>query len=224
MTLLPPAAVAAAALIALPWALLVLGLGLAAPATASHLAASDPLLHLLPPGWGPLVVPALALWTAVSWARVARPARAVLGREAAKAAVGILSAGLIVGAVRLLGGPTPPPLVPTEETLAPGLLLGLTAGLGEELLFRLSLVPPLFWALERRLPRMPAVALTALITGLVFTAAHALAGPTPVATWHLSRLLLPGMLMTFAFLRLGPSFLITAHCAAHLWIPTLYRS
>lgn len=224
MSLLPPASVAAAALSTLPWAALVLVLGQVAPASQVQHAAADPLLHLLPLGMGPLVVPGLALWSALAWTRAARPTAAVLRPQVARAVAGVVMAGLIVGAVRLLGGPTPPPMVPTEETLAPGLLLGLTGGLGEELIFRLSLVPPLFWALERRLPRMAAVVLTAALTGLLFAGMHSLAGPTPTAAWHLSRLLLPGMLMTFAFLRLGPSFLVTAHCAAHLWIPVLFRS
>lgn len=222
MSLLSPASVAAAALLALPWALLVLVLALVAPASADQLAAADPLVHLLPAGWTPFVVPLLALTAAGAWVRLARPDRAELRRAGARALAGVLMSGLIVATIRGVGGPVPPPLVPTEETVAPGLLLGLAGGLQEELIFRLALVPPLFWALERRLPRMAAVAGTALLTGLIFSGLHAVASDTPVAAWHLSRLLLPGMLMTFAFLRLGPSFLVTAHCAAHLWIPAIF--
>ncbi|RME28828.1 MAG: CPBP family intramembrane metalloprotease, partial [Deltaproteobacteria bacterium] len=113
--------------------------------------------------------------------------------------------------------------IPTEESAAPGWLLGMTAGIGEELIFRLALVPPLFWALERRLPKPAmAVAATAVITGALFSLVHLVApGDGPMA-WNLSRFVLPGMVMTFAYLRLGPSFLVTAHCAAHIWIPLAF--
>lgn len=226
MTALPPGRVSAAALLTLPWCLVVAVLAVIRPASPAEWQAADPILNVLPHAvttWG---VPLLGLVVAGLWFRRARPSAADMRWSLIRAAAGVVSAGLIVGAVRWFAGPTPPPFTPTEETAAPGWLLGMTAGVGEELVFRLLLVPFLFWALEKKLPKMPAIFLTALITGLVLTGTHALApdllvgGSPPV--WHLSRLLLPGMLMSFAFLRLGPSFLVTAHCAAHIWLPVIF--
>jgi len=222
MTALPAGRVSAAALLALPWCLLLAVLAVLQPPTAANWAAADPILGFLPQAlylWG---VPLFGVAVAGAWLRFSRPDAADLRWSLARAAAGVVSAGLIVGTIRWLAGPVPPPFIPTEESTAPGLLLGLSAGVGEEFLFRMTLVPLLFWALKRRLPKLPASVLTALVTGVLFSLLHALGPGDPPVMWHLSRLLLPGMLMTFAYLRLGPAFLLTAHFAAHLWIPLLF--
>ncbi|NOY26132.1 MAG: CPBP family intramembrane metalloprotease [Oligoflexia bacterium] len=223
MTALPAGRVSAAALLTLPWCLLLVALALLQPATDANWLAADPILGFFPHAvnvWG---VPALGLVLALVWVARARPSAQDLRWSLVRAAAGVVSAGLIVGTIRWISGPLPPPFIPTEESTAPGILLGLNAGVGEELIFRLMWVPILFWALERRMPKMPAMALTAILTGVVFSVVHALGPGDPPLAWHISRCLLPGALMTFAFLRLGPAFLITAHFAAHIWIPLLFR-
>lgn len=222
MSLLPPERVSAAALLTLPWCFALVALILAAPPTDAHWAAADPIMRFLPHGltlWG---VPALGLLVAGAWVARARPSAATWRWSILRALAGVVMSGLIVGTIRWVSGPTPPPFIPTEESSAPGWLLGLGAGVGEELLFRLMFVPLLFWALEAKLPRVAAVFLTAVLTGVLFSGVHALGGLDVPIQWHLARFALPGFLMTFAFLRLGPSFLVTAHFAAHLWIPLAF--
>ena len=45
--------------------------------------------------------------------------------------------------------------------------------------------------------------------------------PAPLAHFA-TRLLLPGALMSVAFLAVEPSFIVTAHCTAHVLIPFLF--
>jgi hypothetical protein len=196
---------AAAAFVALPFAAYAAVLRVVAPPAAPSWAAADPFLNVLPP----LAVPALAVVAAIYW----RPTRADVRAELPRVALG-LAAGL--GAVlllRALSGPTLPSFVPAEEGAAPGLWLNISAGLGEEVVFRLALLPLLWGRL-----RGGAV----LITGLAFAGLHEI-GPAPFsAVLFATRFVLPGFGMSVAAVVLRPSFIVAAHLAAHLLLPLLF--
>ncbi|RME29294.1 MAG: hypothetical protein D6798_00385, partial [Deltaproteobacteria bacterium] len=104
MSLIPPGRVSAAALLALPWSLLVAVQAIIVPPTPANWAAADPILHVLPRGltvWG---VPALGVAIAAAWFLRARPSAADLRWSIVRGLLGIVSAGLIVGAIRILAG------------------------------------------------------------------------------------------------------------------------
>lgn len=214
-------ALSAAAVLSVPIALLSGGLLAAASPTAAQRAAADPLLQFAPLLTNPVALPSLAVAMAAAWCALyglrRDPLRRALRQAAAAAALVLVALPLL----RLVVGPHLPLFIPPEEGARPGLPLGLAAGLGEELLFRLLLLPLLLAALGTRTAGKIAAAFA---VGLTFAASHEL-GPgagTFVAAHFASRFLVPGVGMSLLFLYVGPSFLLALHCGAHLLLPLLF--
>jgi len=99
----------------------------------------------------------------------------------------------------------------------------MTAGYEEEVLCRLGVLPLVYFALHGRAPRWAAIASSVIATGLVFAAWHALGEPEPSTTFFLTRLLIPGCVMSVVWLA-SPSAIVAAHCTAHFLIPALFTS
>ena len=212
---------AGGAWVALPFVALVVALERAAPPGPASLAAADPFVLTLRAWGGAFAVPALA--AAVIGFRLARvPPRdaldpATLVRAVAGAAV---AAGVLL-VLRAAFGPALPSFVPPEESARPGLLLGLSAGVGEEVLFRLALLTSLAASMSGR---RGGRALAVVATGALFAAAHEL--PPAARAFRpdllVTRFLVPGCAFGALYLVLGPAFLVAAHCTAHLLIPLLF--
>jgi len=216
--------VTAGALVAVAYGIILLAIAAASPATPAHWERADPILLLVPRAAMPWLVPALAVAGAVAWRRVARPSRDEARRAALHAGAGVVAAIAMVGALRGLHGATLPSFIPAEESAGPGLLLGLCAGLAEEVLFRVGVLSLVFFALERRAPRPVAGGAAAVISALAFALLHQ-AGPVPApAAWFLTRFLIPGLAMSLVALVVSPSAIISAHCAAHLLIPFAFAA
>ena len=133
-----------------------------------------------------------------------------------------LAGALLVGALRLAFGARWPSFIPPEESTAPGFLLNMTAGLAEEVLFRLLAIPLLFFAFRRRLRPIPALLVAAVITGFAFAGLHEI-GPAPFAWMYLvTRVVIPGFAMSLAWGLVHPAFVVVGHCAAHVLIPLLF--
>jgi len=214
--------VSVAALGALPFALLCTLLLALAPPGNAQLQAADPLIHLLPALARPFTLLGATAAVAALWYRGATPTRDDLrtGLRQAAIATALIAIGLPI--LRLVVGPELPSFVPSEESARPGMPLGLAAGLSEELVFRLALLPALMALLGATLPARLAAA---FLVGLAFAASHEI-GPGAVAfsaTHFATRLAIPGTLMSLLFIFVGPPFLVTAHCAAHLVLPLLFR-
>jgi hypothetical protein len=125
-------------------------------------------------------------------------------------------------AIRAIGGPHLPPFVPSEESAAPGLGLGLSAGLLEEAAFRFALVPLIYFAARRVMPSLAAAILAIVLTGFAFALSHEL-GAEPFDPAHFAtRVVFPGCVMSALFFRPGPALILGAHWTAHIAIYLLF--
>lgn len=217
--------VSAAALLFLPFVVLLVGLGGFAPYSEMQLAASDPLVQIVHGMAGLWLVPVLCALPAVGGWLLARPSRATLARSMREAqlAVAILVVGLPL--LRWGVGPSLPDFVPPEESARPGIVLGLAAGMLEEAIFRFGVLAPAFVWLRRHVPEAPATGLAILATSLLFALCHELgpgAGSFELRSF-VTRFLIPGCVMSLLFLRAGPCFLVTLHSGAHVGIALLFE-
>lgn len=220
-----PPEFAAAALLVQPFTIYLAVVVLALPPTADHWSHADPVLTLVPGRLAPLLVPvAGAVLGALAW-RWWRPSAAVLRRAGWHALAGAVFASLAVGALRAAVGPVLPTFIPAEESAAPGVCLSMVAGYAEELVCRLIVLAAAWHALmAHRAPRVPAIAVAALASGLVFAVLHALGEREPSATYFVTRLVVPGTAFAVAALVLHPSFVVVGHCTAHVFIPLLFEA
>lgn len=214
--------VAASAGLAQLFALYLVVLNLSLRPTAEQWREADPILTLAPPWLVLWLAPGLSLAAAAAWLTGPWPARRIWRRATVLAACGLAVGALACGGLRMIVGPTMPGFFPSEESARPGFLLSMTAGYGEEVIFRLALLPVLFFVLGRRFPRPAAALLASAVTALAFAALHELGGAPSSPAFFLTRALLPGFAMSLAALAVGPSFIIAAHGSAHILIPALF--
>lgn len=213
--------VAAAALVAQPFALYLVVLSVAAPATASNWERADPIISLFPRALAVGWVPVLSVALAAAWWRIARPSRETLIRAAKEGCLGAVLACIAVGALRLAAGPSMPAFIPAEESAGPGYLLSMAAGYSEELVCRLALLPALYLALRQRTKPAVAAVLSILLTSLAFSLWHAAGEATPSSVYFATRFIVPGVAMSVAFF-VSPSMIVVGHATAHLLIPALF--
>jgi len=158
---------------------------------------------------------------ALAWHQGIEGDRTSWGRAVRGAGAGALAAGLAALALRAIAGPELPAFVPPEEGAGPGMALGLSAGVIEETLFRLLLLPAL---LDRTSALRGGRFLSIVITGLAFAGAHEV-GPTAgvfSAEHFTARFLGPGIGLSLIFVYLGPPVAVIAHCTAHVALPFLF--
>lgn len=214
---------AAAALWVQPFTGYLALLALASPPTAANWAHADPILRLVPAALAPLLVVLAGAALGIAAWRGARPPAAVVRRAGGHALAGALFATLAVGGLRLVVGPVLPSFIPPEESADPGACLSLCAGYAEELVCRFLVLAAAWHVLTTRsVPRVPAIAIAALASGLVFAVLHALGEPEPSAAYLVTRLVIPGTLFAVAALVVHPAFVVVGHCTAHLFIPLLF--
>jgi hypothetical protein len=214
--------IATAALIAQPFTFTLALLRLILPPSPANWSRADPILLILPRQPTLLLVPLAGVLAAAIWTMRVRPTAIEVRRGLLHAAFGAVVAIAIVIALRILAGPHLPSFIPAEESAGPGLLLGLTAGYAEEVIFRLILLPLAFFALARRTSSSVAIGASVVITGLGFALLHQ-AGPGPSSpAWFATRFLIPGCAMSAACFAVSPSFIVGAHCTAHLLIPNFF--
>jgi len=206
-------------LVALAFAALLAALRIGLPPSLTQRHAADPLVQLLGRGdtW---IVVAAAVVAAAVWGRRA----SVRPKDLGWAVAGMATAALVALAIRAVAGSHLPSFVPPEESARPGIVLGLSAGLFEEVVFRLALLPLLVSALTRSMSPGRAAVVAAVATGVLFSLSHEIgpAGGVFDPRLMLTRFLVPGLGMSLVALRVNLTFLVSAHCAAHLVIPALF--
>jgi membrane protease YdiL (CAAX protease family) len=100
----------------------------------------------------------------------------------------------------------------------------MVAGLGEEILFRLIMLPLVYFALAKRTSRTNAAIAATIATGLAFALLHALGPHAGPPSWFVTRFLIPGCAMSVAAFLFRTTFVVTAHATAHVLIPFVFSS
>lgn len=194
------------------------------PPSDEQLQLADPLVLWLFPLGGVWFVPVISILTTVPWLIIANPDRNDLRSALLYALAGVLIALGVAAAIRVVGGPSLPSFVPPEESAAPGLALGLGAGIIEEALFRFAVLPLTYLFLQRKAGRLMATITAIFVTGVLFAVSHEF-GPGAGEfnrVYFATRVLIPGMAMSLMFLLVHPAFMVSAHCAAHIAIYWLF--
>jgi len=216
--------VGAAGIVLAPYALLAIALTLVSPPTIGQMLASDPLVQLANDLAGVWVLAAASVAVVFVLATRFTPSGRQIRRGLWLGLAGAAAACAVIGAVRLAVGEQLPAFIPPEESSRPGVVLGLHAGVVEEALFRLAILPLIYTWVNRRTVRWVAIAVAMLATGLLFAAAHELGpGAGPFDARHfVTRVIFAGPITSAPFFWPGPSFIVSAHCAAHLLIPFVF--
>ena len=173
---------------------------------------------------GVWVVPFAAV-IALPWL-LAFPSRQELRRGLLFALAGVSAAAIVILGLRIFHGPKLPAFIPPEESAAPGLALGVGAGILEEALFRFGALPALFFLLRLKWGKAGAASGAVLVTGLLFAISHEMgpgASPAFHAAYFVTRAVFPGVVMSAVFFAVDPAFIIAAHCAAHFGINLLFH-
>ena len=207
---------------ALPFTAYLVVMRALAPATDHQWARADPILLLLPHETTLWVVPTLGVVLTAAWLFPGPLSAALLTRSFKQAVGGALVACVLASVLRVLNGPHLPSFIPPEESAGPGFLLNMTAGYAEELLFRIALLPLVFLVVSKRTSRPVALASAILVASLGFALLHQAGSGGGSASLFATRFLLPGCLMSAAALLISPSFVVVAHCTAHLLIPVFF--
>lgn len=218
---------AADAIVVAPFLALWLSLLAIGSITDAERAAADPIVAVILVAGSPLLCGALTAAALIFWTRRAicnrrhAPSDESAARPWLWAGAGALAACAMAGILRLIVGSELPAFIPPEESSRPGMLLGMSAALIEETLFRLALVPALLI-----LVRHPLAGPLAAIFGsaLLLPLSHEL--PLDgVIEWNqvATRTLFPGAIMTAAAIWIRPAFVLSAHCTAHVAIPFLFH-
>jgi hypothetical protein len=207
----------------LPYAILIVALSLIAPATREQWAAADPIVRAARAHAGAWCVPVATLVWSSAWTAAVRPGRAAMRAALRSAATAVVVVAIGLPLLRLVVGPHLPGFIPPEESAAPGLLLGLSAGVIEEDLVRLLFLPVacrIVRATNGADLRWVAISLA---SGIFFAALHELDAATAFELRHfLTRALIPGFAFSMVAGRTGPAFVVVMHATAHLVIPELF--
>lgn len=134
--------------------------------------------------------------------------------------------------LRLVIGDRLPSFIPQEESAKPGFLLGMAAGYGEEVYFRMLLTPLVFYFAQkplaalkqRRLSVGISATIAIVITAFSFAILHEVGEADGTVVWQIfaTRFMVPGILMGSLFFLIGPGFVIFMHTSAHVMIPILF--
>lgn len=191
----------------------------------------DPVLNLLPANGTVWVVFLLSLSTMIIWRFIAKPTRQVMVFCLQETMWGLIVAVLLIFLLRFLVGATLPAFIPTEETAKPGIVLNMAAGYGEEVFFRLLVLPALFFSVIKIMIRPPssdnkmryhlAVLISAIALGLIFAALHQIGTLSPDINWayFTMRTLMPGFVLSLLFFYRSPTFAVVLHSTSHIMIP-----
>ncbi|HEY5944487.1 MAG TPA: CPBP family intramembrane glutamic endopeptidase [Kofleriaceae bacterium] len=209
-----------ASVLALAFAALLAALAVWVPASEAQRRAADPLVQLLDGRGGPWLIVAATVVVAIAWKRYGSVRRSDVGW----ALVGVAAAMVFAFAIRAIVGNRLPAFIPSEESARPGITLGLAAGLVEEVVFRLALLPCILLVAARSIDRRMAAGLAVLVTAALFSLSHELGpgGGVFDPRFMLTRFAIPGLAMSIVALRVNLTFVVFAHCTAHLLIPSLF--
>ncbi len=192
--------------------------------TEAHWFYADPILKIFPKAvtlWG---IPVLSILLFFLWKSLKPIQPQAISSSLKFAFSGAATDIVVLLAIRLVVGEHLPTFVPPEESFKPGYLLGMSAGLAEELIIRLGLTPLIFVVLRKRLQFHWSALITIVITALSFALWHEVgSGAEAFVFQHfVTRFMIPGVIMGLAVFYISPVFLVALHCTAHIMIPLLF--
>ncbi len=208
----------------IPILLLIGFLILLQPASEIQYQNADPLIRLLPYPWISLITILLGAISIVFWIKIFPPDKSEIILAGKWSLLGALMTTSAVALIYFINGPEIPSFIPPEESSASGLLLGLSAGVLEEIVFRMMILPLLIYIFARKLEFRVAIVLSVLITGLLFSLSHELAGDPFQLRFFITRFIVPGLVMSVIFIKFHPSVIIIGHSVSHIAIATLLTS
>ncbi len=216
--------ICASSYVALLFAFYTLILLLATTPSAANWVHADPILKIFPKAitlWG---APVLSLLLFLFWTSLKPVQPQAIPSSLKFALSGSVTAIVALLALRLSVGEHLPAFVPSEESVKPGDLLGMSAGLAEELIIRLFLTPLLFVVLRKRLELHWSALITIVIAALSFAAWHEVGGGAePFMLQHfVTRVMIPGVIMGSMVFYISPIFVVALHCITHIMIPLLF--
>lgn len=212
------------AYVALPFAFYTLILLMITTPTAANWFYADPILKIFPTAvtlWG---IPVLSISLFFFWKSL-KPVQPQATLSSLKLALsGSATALIALIAMRLVAGEHLPTFIPPEESVKPGYLLGMSAGLAEELIIRLILTPLLFVVLRKRLGFHWSALITVVVAALSFALWHeAGSGAEPFMLQHfVTRFMIPGVIMGSMVIYISPIFVVALHCTTHIMIPLFF--
>jgi len=192
--------------------------------TAANWFNADPVMKVFPKAltlWG---IPILSILLFFIWRFLTTLQSQAISLSWKFALSGSATALVALLAMRLVAGEDLPTFVPPEESVKPGYLLGMSAGLAEELIIRLILTPLLFVVLRKRLGFHWSALTTIIIAALSFALWHeAGSGAEAFMLQHfVTRFMIPGVIMSSMVFCISPIFVVSLHCTAHIMIPLLF--
>lgn len=185
---------------------------------------SDPLVRLLTYPSATIITVVLGLALSIAWIKIFPIHKNTLIKTASWTLAGSCFSFLICFLIYKINGPQLPTFIPPEESAASGLTLGLTAGMLEEIIFRLLLLPLLIFLLIKKFSFNTTLIISIFLTALFFALSHELAGDPFQFRFFMSRFLVPGIIMSLVFTKLHPAALLSGHTVAHVGIAMLFTA
>jgi len=185
---------------------------------------SDPLVRFFGNPATTILTLALGFVSALYWIRKFEVNQQTMKVALLWAFAGIAFSASALVAIYLVNGPVIPAFIPPEESAQSGMLLGLSAGMFEEVVLRMMVLPFLLAFLCTKFSFNIAALLSALFIGVLFTLSHELAGDPFNMRYFITRFLIPGFVMTLVFIRVHPAAMLSGHSASHILIALLFVS
>ncbi len=216
--------VSASTYVGLLFAVYTLILLLVTTPNATNWQYADPVLKIFPEAvtlWG---IPSLSLLLFALWQRWYPIERQEMLSSGLMALAAAAIAVFALFALRMSVGEQLPAFIPSEESAKPGALLGMSAGLVEELVMRLMLTPIIFIVLRRWIGFHWSALSTIFITAIFFALWHevGLTEEAFNAGHFLTRIMVPGVIMGLITFYVSPIFLVSLHCTIHIMLPLLF--
>lgn len=214
----------AAGLVLLPFLAIFVLLSFIVPFQSEQMEAADSIVQAFHAWTGikAILILSIIVCGVLLWIRV--PSKSALRRALRLAALGCIAALVFVVFLRRVFGKSLPAFIPPEESARPGLLFGLGAGISEEVIFRLMILPVTYTLASRVAKPQMAMAIAILVTGVLFALAHEVGPGAEQFYWEhfITRFVSAGSLMSVLFFWPGPAFVISMHCTAHIILPFLF--
>lgn len=186
----------------------------------------DPVLNLTPHNFTVWFILLSSLVTMCFWLYVAKPTAEIMHYCLREAVIAAIVAICCVSLMRLVVGPFIPSFIPSEESARSGLVLNMTAGFGEEVYFRLIMLPAIFYSLIRLVGYQTSIIISVVLLGLLFEALHQLGTIEPGINWHyfILRTVVPGIIFSLIFFYRSPTFAVIFHSTTHVLIPLIFST